>query len=139
VNLEKEKGKGQGGRDLVRGKARQGNPERRARGRAMLARAAARREGRRTNMSGTSILLAFYQSREDATLAWREIRRQGVPAALVLGPTPGTDLAGHENEFRHAVSHLIADFSVRLSWVSFLSIKDPFGHLKACLDMEPGA
>ena len=39
--LEKEKGKGQGGRDLVRGKARQGNPERRARGRAMLARAAA--------------------------------------------------------------------------------------------------
>jgi len=68
-----------------------------------------------------------------------EIRRQGVPAALVLGPTPGTDLAGHENEFRHAVSHLIADFSVRLSWVSFLSIKDPFGHLKACLDMEPGA
>lgn len=68
-----------------------------------------------------------------------EVRRAGVLAALVLGPNPGTDLAGHEAEFRHAFTHLLADFRVDIAWVSFKAVKDPLGHAKAYIDMTEAA
>ncbi|MBI5245139.1 MAG: ATP-binding protein [Elusimicrobia bacterium] len=64
-----------------------------------------------------------------------EVRRNGASAALVIGPSPGSDLAGHETEFRHAFAHLVADFSVAIAWISFKGLKDPFGRMRACLDL----
>jgi hypothetical protein len=68
-----------------------------------------------------------------------EVRRSGVSAALVLGPNPGTDLAGHEGEFRHAFTHLLADFAVEIAWVPFKSVKDPFSCVKAYIDLAEAA
>ncbi|MFH1725501.1 MAG: DnaA/Hda family protein [Elusimicrobiota bacterium] len=72
-------------------------------------------------------------------LVAEECIRAGVAAALVLGPPPGSDLAGHESEFRYVAEHLLRDGPVALGWIPFNRVKDPKYSVLAYLDMIAGA
>ena len=58
---------------------------------------------------------------------------------MLLNLALAQHMAGHEAEFRHALTHLLADFSVNIAWVSFQGVKDPLGHAKAYIDMTEAA
>jgi len=65
-------------------------------------------------------------------------RQAGVAAALMLGPTPQTQLAAREAELHHALEHMLSGLGIPLTVVSFAQLLDPAHHLRAVLDLYYG-
>ncbi|MBI3298136.1 MAG: ATP-binding protein [Elusimicrobia bacterium] len=69
-----------------------------------------------------------------------ECLRAGAGAALVVGPTPGTDLAAQERPFRAAAQRLLAEAGLSCAVVPYARVQDPkqalFGYLD--LNSRPG-
>ncbi|MFA6092189.1 MAG: DnaA/Hda family protein [Elusimicrobiota bacterium] len=63
----------------------------------------------------------------------------GAAAALMIGPPPGTDLAGREEEFRGAFSHIVSEKGLPVAWVSYSRMADTGVHLRAYLDLMEAA
>lgn len=62
-------------------------------------------------------------------------RAAGARVALVLGPNPGSGLAGREVELQHAVQHLLEGIDLRVGWISFLRIRENGPYFRAGLDL----
>ncbi|MCX5788108.1 MAG: DnaA/Hda family protein [Elusimicrobia bacterium] len=59
----------------------------------------------------------------------------GARVALVLGPNPGTGLAGREVELQRAVEHLLEALNMRAGWIPFVRIKENGPYFRAGLDV----
>ena len=68
-----------------------------------------------------------------------ECRGRGADAVLMLGPLPGSELAGCEEELRYALRHLIESSSAVLAWVPFIRIQEPQTLLRAMADIAAGS
>lgn len=68
-----------------------------------------------------------------------ECRGRGADAVLMLGPLPGSELAGCEEELRYALRHLIGSCSAVLAWVPFIRIQEPQTLLRAMADIAAGS
>lgn len=66
-----------------------------------------------------------------------ECLRSGAVAALVVGPPPGTDLAGQERPFRATAQRLLSEAGLSCAVVPFSRVQDPKQALFAYLDIAP--
>ena len=56
---------------------------------------------------------------------------------VIVGPVPGTDLAGQERPFRNAAIRLLAEAGLSTSFVPYARVQDPKQALLAVLDLAP--
>ncbi len=61
--------------------------------------------------------------------------RAGAHAALIVGPPEGSNLAGREAEFRHAVLHILDGLGVAAAWVGYRQAGSDAAFLRAHLDL----
>ncbi|TBR22150.1 hypothetical protein EPO15_08670 [bacterium] len=64
-----------------------------------------------------------------------ECLRSGAQAALIVGPTPGTELAGQEKMFRALSARLLAEAGVPAAAVPFARVREKKQGLFAYLDL----
>ncbi len=57
-------------------------------------------------------------------------------AALVLGPAPGSGLAGRETELAHAVGHILESLGIRFGWIPFSRVNELAPYFRAGLDLR---
>jgi hypothetical protein len=64
-----------------------------------------------------------------------DIRRAGADAALVVGPSPGTEMASREGEFSYALGHILSSLTLPMAWFPCLRLQHERTVLRALLDV----